>query len=82
MSGTVDATLNAAGTQLTLVLTNTSANGAFTDATAPASMLLTHVGFQLPTIPTNINITRRNRERYCWFDSPELWWAQHHQHLR
>ena len=56
MSGTLDATLNAAGTQLTLVLTNTSANGAFTDSTAPASMLLTHVGFQLPTIPTNIDI--------------------------
>jgi hypothetical protein len=58
MTGTVDASVvtDVTGTHLTLVVRNTSVDAAFTDATAPASMLLTHVGFQLPTVPTNIDI--------------------------
>ena len=50
MSGTIDYT--ASGSTATIVLTNTSGNGAFTDATAPASMLLTGFGLQL-----GVNIT-------------------------
>jgi hypothetical protein len=46
MSGTLEVTL--AGNVLTVTMTNTSADGAFTDATAPASMLLTGFGIQLP----------------------------------
>jgi hypothetical protein len=44
--GTVD--MVAAGNTLTITLRNTSENGAFTDASAPALMLLTDIGFQMP----------------------------------
>jgi PEP-CTERM motif len=47
MTGTLNATL--AGSTLTILMRNTSANGAFSDGTAPASMLLTGFGIQLPT---------------------------------
>jgi hypothetical protein len=46
MSGTID--IVGAGTMtLTITMTNTSLDSAFTDATAPASMLLTGFGLQL-----------------------------------
>ena len=47
MSGTLSVTVTG-GSQLTFVMTNTSADGAFTDSGAPALMLLTGFGVQLP----------------------------------
>jgi hypothetical protein len=51
ISGTVDITTS--GSTITIVLKNTSLDNAFTDSTAPASMLLTGLGLQLP----GVNIT-------------------------
>lgn len=52
MTGTLDITAGgvSGANYLTIVMTNTSANLAFTDATAPASMLLTGFGLQLPGV--------------------------------
>jgi len=48
-SGSVDATITGTGssTMLTILLQNTSADGAATDAGSPSLMLLTGIGFQL-----------------------------------
>ena len=48
ISGTIDYT--ASGSSATIVLTNTSPDAAFTDAGAPALMLLTNFGLQLPGV--------------------------------
>ena len=48
MKGTLSVTVTGTN-QLTFVLKNTSADGAFTDATAPSSMLLTGFGVQFGT---------------------------------
>jgi hypothetical protein len=48
ISGTIDYT--ASGSSATIVLTNTSPDAAFTDANAPALMLLTNFGLQLPGV--------------------------------
>ena len=48
ISGTVDIT--SAGNTLTIILKNTSPDAAFTDPIAPALMMLTGVGLQLPGV--------------------------------
>src|SRR5262245_4002236 len=49
MTGTIDYTVTGTNTA-TIVLTNTSADGAFTDNTKPSRMLLTGFGLQLPGV--------------------------------
>jgi len=48
LSGTVD--ISVSGSQITILLTNTSPDSAFTDGSFPALMLLTGVGLQLPGV--------------------------------
>ena len=47
ISGMID--VSQSSSTITILLRNTSANSAFTDPSAPALMLLTGLGFKLPT---------------------------------